>query len=575
MSQPVRPSREEDPSRIPPEAERRILDLEERVRRLEAGRKKTVRPRPGSGKGKDKGKGKDPSRLLWPGVRRGLGKLRGRGARWVPLVGALFLFLSAGFFVKYVFDQGWITPWLQVGLGALLGAALLATGRWMESRRRWVGYACSGLAVAILYLSGYAAREVHALIPYGAAFAALASVSALAFYLALRYDRSVFSVLAYAGGVSAPLLLESARPSPAGLYGYLIPLLLAGGAILLRRRWTLLWLAILIGSVFPLIAGTPPALSPQAEGAGALALALGTAAAILYWSASSALPLILQGRRGAPGPDWSQRRLLLGGVIAAWAAATTGFLLWELSEKGFGAVIFGAALLHGLLAVSPRLAPSARAAASQIAACAPVPAALLAWSAGTAFAALCAYLFGLIWLARGVAGRFMGRAAHVAALVVAVVFGVFAHQGLGASDAPGPESWTALAGIFLVLVGTRLWMRPGGTRALYAVASAAALVVWCPAALAPLPYGAALASGAWAAIGGAMILFRARLTFSGALPGRLGLALLAAVSIKMLFFDLRDLGSLQRILLFFATGLVFLALGYWLERTGKRARPPN
>ena len=58
------------------------------------------------------------------------------GERWLGKVGIVFVVLAVGFFVKYSFDQGWITPMLRVVLGLLLGAGLLVLGLRLEGSRR-------------------------------------------------------------------------------------------------------------------------------------------------------------------------------------------------------------------------------------------------------------------------------------------------------------------------------------------------------------------------------------------------------------------------------------------------------
>lgn len=80
------------------------------------------------------------------------------GKRWMTWGGALALFLSAGFFLKYAFDNHWLGPTGRVALGLVAGVGLLAAGdQYIRRHMRTLGQGLMGGGLAILYVALFAA----------------------------------------------------------------------------------------------------------------------------------------------------------------------------------------------------------------------------------------------------------------------------------------------------------------------------------------------------------------------------------------------------------------------------------
>ncbi|MCL4234869.1 MAG: DUF2339 domain-containing protein, partial [Deltaproteobacteria bacterium] len=99
------------------------------------------------------------------------------GKRWMTWAGAIVLFLSAAFFVKYAFDNNWLGPAARVALGVAFGIAMLLAGE--RSIRRDMGALGQGLVgagLAVVFVSLFAGYSLYHLMSNIAAFAAMAIV---------------------------------------------------------------------------------------------------------------------------------------------------------------------------------------------------------------------------------------------------------------------------------------------------------------------------------------------------------------------------------------------------------------
>ena len=79
--------------------------------------------------------------------------------------GLLVLLLGVAFFLKYAFEQAWITPLARCAIGAVAGVAMIPAGLRIASRgyERY-GHLVAGAGIVILYLTTYAALNLFALI---------------------------------------------------------------------------------------------------------------------------------------------------------------------------------------------------------------------------------------------------------------------------------------------------------------------------------------------------------------------------------------------------------------------------
>jgi uncharacterized membrane protein len=159
-------------------------------------------------------------------------------------IGVVTLVLGVAFFFKWAVDNNWVGPTGRVMLGLVTGLAALgiADVLWRKGQQIFA-QGITGAAVAIIYLSFYAAFDFYQLIPQAVAFLLLLATTIGAAALALRYNAIAISALGLFGAYLIPLLLSNGEDHPWFLVLYLLMLNFAARALSARHKWP--WLEVL------------------------------------------------------------------------------------------------------------------------------------------------------------------------------------------------------------------------------------------------------------------------------------------------------------------------------------------
>ncbi|WP_029351469.1 DUF2339 domain-containing protein [Bosea sp. 117] len=322
------------------------------------------------------------------------------GALWTVWLGGLALALGGIFLVRYAIEADLIGPGTRLTLGALLALGLLAGGEWLRRSDRRIG---AGLPLADVpamitaagtstaYAVVYAAYELYALLPPGAAFVLLGLV-ALATMLAALLHGPILAALGLAGAAVAPLLVSTETPSAWGLAIYIAVVVAAALGLARIRLWG--WLAALalaagfvwgmvllgmpdaLGSAAPLgflivaITGLTTTLlvpgllrGPQPGGAArpdpvasigfAVAILLAAFLTVKAEQGTAALLLFAAVALAAVAAAWKSDAALAGPPVAAPAAAFV-LVAWDVMAHG-GSTIAEPGNLAGLLDGPPVL----------------------------------------------------------------------------------------------------------------------------------------------------------------------------------------------------------------------------
>ena len=171
--------------------------------------------------------------------------LEGRiGERLLLYAGMLLVLFATAFFLRYAFENEWMSPAVQVAVGVAGGIAFVGGGeRLARAGYRGYGLFLSGGGFAVLFLSIYAAYGVYALVGQVPAFVAMAGTAAAAAILADRQTSLPLAVMAVCGGFSAPFLVGEDTGAQVTLFTY-DAILIASTMYLARRRdWPALNLA--------------------------------------------------------------------------------------------------------------------------------------------------------------------------------------------------------------------------------------------------------------------------------------------------------------------------------------------
>jgi uncharacterized membrane protein len=171
------------------------------------------------------------------------------GTRWVLIAGVITVFIAAGFFLKFAYENYWIGPWGRIGIAAVAGFVSLAIGE--ITRRRGYEIAARGttaLGFAILYAADFTAYRFYDLIGAVPAFTIAIFITIAAMGYAVVLNEIVAAFLAMLGGFLTPVIVSKGENLPVPLFGYL--LVLGAGAMLCAfwRKWRAINLLALAGT---------------------------------------------------------------------------------------------------------------------------------------------------------------------------------------------------------------------------------------------------------------------------------------------------------------------------------------
>jgi uncharacterized membrane protein len=491
---------------------------------------------------------------------------------WLNKLGVALVLFGVTFLFKYSIEQGWLTPAVRVGFGLLVGATMLAAGLRLPERQRSLARVLAGGGIAVFYIAGFAAFQLYSLVGYGTAFAFMVAVTGAAFFLALREDAPVLSLIGVKGALGTPFLLYGSRGDFTWLVAYTCLVVAAAIALFVRRGWrSVLWTAFAGGwAVLGIAWYTDVASTPVAWSGDRVLL---QAAAIAVWAMFALVPPAWEARRGmlrhadgapnGPGtaiPAPLRAHLFLLAALTALAGVGSVALASPLGVRSWGWLAIAAAVGYCAVAAKLYRARPELAAAHLMAAALLLPiGATAALSGERLLLVLAAEAAALHLLAHRARVPGAARLAHLLFAVVAA-WTVFRLQAWGIAGTPRALADLATAALALAAAG---WLAAPRERVFYRLAVHAALLAWLWRELAPLAGGAAYVSVAWSTY--AVALLSAGLWLRLDLVQRTGLATLLVVVAKLFVVDLAALDAIWRIVLFLGIGAGFLLISFLLQ----------
>ena len=467
------------------------------------------------------------------------------GRRLPIWAGGITLAIAGVFIVQYAIDIGLFgrifTPAVQAIIGTIFGLGLIGGGEWAHRRQdkvedERVPQALSGAGISTLYAAVLVAANVYGLLPAGAAFVAMALITAGALALSLRHGIAS-AVLGLAGGLAAPALTVGLSANVPMLSVYLA-LTIAGMVWVSRmQRWAWLGLAAMTGgalwsALLILIGDLTGGFSVVALGGFVLLLAL-------------VIPTMERGEEGGKGV------LSPGNLRAVAAVIGAAQLALLVATGGFAMLNWGLYALLAMAGQAMTFPPLAARFADHAKALAVVPRVsaalavllLLIWPAPeTGPLVLVALIMAIIhipamlyrlWWPKD-AGEWAAWEMSAAALSIAIIHA----RHFGQSFADGLEIGTAMAlsaGAALVLLGAALgWNREerhGDRRFIVLISVAGGLLMLAMLSGMPAwqaPIGFAAISAAWFGLG--RYAKEARIDPMAAVPMGLSLLMIIAAS---------------------------------------------
>jgi uncharacterized membrane protein len=503
------------------------------------------------------------------GAAAGLDAWRDRfwdGEFWLNKLGIGLVLFGITFLFLYSIEQGWLTPEVRVGFGAVVGAVLLLAGLRMGSEHRSLAQVLLGGGIGVFYIVGFAAFQLYALLGYHSAFALMVAVTVGAFWLAVREDHPILALIGIKGALGTPFLLYRGDGDVEWLVSYTAVVMASSVALFVHREWrSLVWTAAIGGWAVHLI-GYTQSFAPSSAGTDAERWVMQSTIVFGWILFASVVPVrehqLSRGRRGESGAGPVALRCHLHLLAAMTPLAALGLTggLWSISSSVWGWTTLVAAASYGAAAAvlrdrDVRLSDAQLFAAATLL----VAGSIAAFGGNTLFAGLALQVLVVHLAARLTRSGWLSAVGHGVAISVAIWFIVRLDVSGLAGSAGALADPLAIAAL---LLASRELAQPAARR-VYRGAVHLAVLAWLWRELSYLPGGAALVSGAWGAYAVGMLAVGARIRN---LPlQKVAVVTILALVAKLFLVDLAALEAIWRILLFLGLGSVLLASSYALQ----------
>jgi uncharacterized membrane protein len=253
-----------------------------------------------------------PRPNAWEPIRRWL-----VGGNTIVKFGVAILFIGLAFLAKYAVEHTRLPP--EVRLAAIGFAAIVLLGFGWRLRLSRPGYAqvLQGGAVAVLYLTLFAAFRYFGVLAALPAFALMVAVAGLAAALAVLQDARSLAVVGALGGFATPLIVSTGSDNATALFAYYFVLDVGIAAVAWFRTWRVL---NLVGFVATFVIATAWGVLRYRPESFAMSESFLIAFFLLF-----VVIMLLPARRAAPDPTtprsnaWVNSSLLFGLPTVAFA----------------------------------------------------------------------------------------------------------------------------------------------------------------------------------------------------------------------------------------------------------------
>ncbi len=267
------------------------------------------------------------------------------GGNTVVRIGIVVLFLGLLFLAKYAVDNALVPIEIRLAAISLAAVALLVVGWRTKAARPGYALTLQGAAVAVLYLTIFAAFKLYHLIDPRFAFVVMIAVCALSTVLSLLQNSRAMAFIGFTGGFLVPLLLSTGGGSHIALFSYYTLLNIAVMIIAGFKSWRALSVVSFVLSFGIASAWAQDRYQPIYYASCQLFL-------IANWAIYIAIALIYANRRHGPnstaGTGYVDGTLLFGmalvgfGLQAAMVRATPDLIHYA---SAFSALVSGGVYL--------------------------------------------------------------------------------------------------------------------------------------------------------------------------------------------------------------------------------------
>ena len=160
------------------------------------------------------------------------------GQKWFLIIGIITMVFGIGYFLKYSFDQGWVSPFWRVVSVYFWGIIFLVAGdQFRKKNYSAFGLNLIGGGIAVLYFAAMAAFELYHLVGQVPSFIIMVAITVLSGILAIRYDAKGLACLGALGGFLTPVLLSTGSADYLVLLPYILLLNAGILGISFYKQW--------------------------------------------------------------------------------------------------------------------------------------------------------------------------------------------------------------------------------------------------------------------------------------------------------------------------------------------------
>ena len=168
----------------------------------------------------------------------------------IAKVAIVILFLGLSYLFKYSIEHDYISPEIRILGALLLGIGLLAAGWKLRFKRQIYALILQGGAIAVLYLTIFAAYKLYELVPALLTFVFLVVICSTTILFAILQRAMSLAIIACVGGYVTPILLSDGSGNHIALFSYYLIISTAILVISITQSWRIL---NLLGFLFTFI----------------------------------------------------------------------------------------------------------------------------------------------------------------------------------------------------------------------------------------------------------------------------------------------------------------------------------
>ena len=158
----------------------------------------------------------------------------------IAKVAIVILFLGLSYLFKYSIEHDYISPEIRILGALLLGIGLLAAGWKLRFKRQIYALILQGGAIAVLYLTIFAAYKLYELVPALLTFVFLVVICSTTILFAILQRAMSLAIIACVGGYVTPILLSDGSGNHIALFSYYLIISTAILVISITQSWRIL-----------------------------------------------------------------------------------------------------------------------------------------------------------------------------------------------------------------------------------------------------------------------------------------------------------------------------------------------